>query len=319
MNIQSIVNEAKKEIEDFKKNNSNWVVIIRGATATGKTKLSILLSKFFDIEIISADSRQIFKYMNIGTDTISSKYTDIIPHHLVNIIKPDEIYTAWQRKKECEQHIDNILSKNKLPIIIWWTWLYIDTIYKNFTIPECSPNKKFREEMYQKEEEIPWFLHRKLQKIDPTQAQKIHPNSTRYLVRALEIYHETWLTKTEACKEQAVTHPLLMIGLRRNKESTNQLIDNRIKQMLKDNKLINEVQWLIDKWYSIQLQSMQGIGYKEVANYIQKHKNKEQLEEDMKKNTHKLAKKQRTRFRRYINDANNNPKKNVKYKIFELE
>jgi len=317
MKIEEILEESKKLITNFKQKNKNWIVIIWGATATGKTKLSILLSKFFDIEIISSDSRQIFKYMNIWTDKISNNIIQKIPHHQIDIINPDEAYTAWQRKKNTEIQISNIIKKNKIPFIVWWTWLYIDTIYKNYSMPECKPNEQLRSELFKKEEEQPGFLHTELQKIDPKEAKKIHPNSTRYLVRAIEIFHETWIPKSIACKENPVEQPILMLWLVRDKETTNKLIAKRITKMF-DDWLIQEVKLLLKKWYKTNLQSMQGIGYKETIKYLEWEYDIETLKTNIQKNTQHLAKKQRTRFRRYINDSNKNPKNNVTYKIFKL-
>lgn len=317
MKIEEIVQNAKQIIENFIAQYSNWVIVIRWATATGKTKLSVLLSQYFDIEIISADSRQFFREMNIGTDKISQEILKKIPHHQIDIINPDQTYTAGQRKKDTEQHIQEIQKRWKIPMIVGWTGLYIDTIYKNFNLPECKPNQTYREQLYKEEEQTPGTLHKQLQKTDPKAAEKIHPNSTRYLVRALEIYHETWKTKSETNQEYPVKRPLLMTWLWRDKESTNTLIDKRIEEMLTSG-LVKEVETLLQKWYHKELQSMQGIGYKETVSYIDKQINIEGLKELLQKHTHHLAKKQRTRFRRYIADAKNNPKENVTYKVYEL-
>ena len=156
-----------------------------------------------------------------------------------------------------------------------------------------------------------------MQEIDPEEASKLHPNATRYIIRALEIYHEIWKTKTELFFHQPVKHPLLMIGLRREKEETNMRINARIKEMLKS-WLIDEVKWLLDKWYSSGLQSMQWIGYKEVVGYIQWEYDYDTMEELLRKNTHYLAKKQRTRFRRYIAEWIKSPRDNVQYKVLRL-
>jgi tRNA dimethylallyltransferase len=125
-------------------------------------------------------------------------------------------------------------------------------------MPECAPDYTLRADLEKKEAKKPGFLHEQLKAIDPEEAQKLHPNSTRYLIRALEIFYLTGKTKTEGYIQQTVSHPLLMLGLRRDKESTNQLINQRIKQMFKDG-LIEEVEGLLKEGYSPNLQSMQGI------------------------------------------------------------
>ena len=317
MEIEDIVFDVKDCCQKFLSEFSDWTIIIRWATATWKSKLSLLLSDFFPVEIISADSRQIFRWMDIWTDKVPLEYREKIKHYQIDIVNPDETYTAWQRKFDVENEVEEILSHKKHPIIVWWTGLYIDTIYKNFQMPECAPNYEYRNKLQKKEDSTPWYVYKLLQKIDPEEASKLHPNATRYIIRALEIYHETWKTKTELFLHQLVKHPLLMLWLRREKEETNMRINARIKEMLKS-WLVDEVKWLLDKWYSSDLQSMQWIGYKEVIWYIQWQYDYDMMEELLRKNTHYLAKKQRTRFRRYIAEWIQNPRDNVQYKVYNL-
>ncbi len=317
MDFSAILDDAKSTITTFKNQNPDGTIIIWGATATGKSRLSVELSAFFDLEVISSDSRQIFRKMDIGTDKIPADIRAKIPHHQIDIVDPDQTYTAGQRKEATDRITDEILARGKVPFIVGGTGLYIDTIYKNFSMPECPPDPILRAELEQKEAEESGFLYRELSKIDPEEAQKLHPNSTRYLIRALEIYHKTWITKTAGYIQQPPRHPLLMLGLWRDKESTNQLINARIKEMFK-NGLVEEVQGLLEAGYAPELQSMQGIGYKEVVGYLQGKYNQEKMEEMLKRNTHHLAKKQRTRFRRYIAEGKQAPKAGVSYKVWEL-
>jgi len=172
MKFDEIVLWSKEIIQDFVSKDPNWIVIIRWATATGKSRLSIELSKFFDVEIISSDSRQIFREMNIWTDKVHQEILDKIPHHQINIINPDESYTAWQRQKDVQRQIKEIQSRWKLPMIVWGTGLYIDTIYKNFQMPEIWPDFEFRKKMFDLEEKNPGYLHKELEKIDPDEAKK---------------------------------------------------------------------------------------------------------------------------------------------------
>ncbi len=317
MRFEEIVLWSREIIQDFVLKNPNWIVIIRWATATGKSKLSVELAKFFDIEIISSDSRQIFREMNIGTDKVSQEILDKIPHHQINIIWPEESYTAWQWQKDVKKQIKEIQSRWRLPIIVWWTGLYIDTIYKNFQMPEIWPDFGFRKKMFDLEEKNPWYLHKELEKIDPDEAKKIHPKSTRYIVRALEIFHSSWKTKTESFLEKEVERPILMMGIWREKDETNELINRRIKEMIKS-WLVDEVRWLLKKWYSPTLQSMQGIWYKEIVGYLEWKYDLDEMEKLLQQNTQHLAKRQRTWFRRYIADERENPKKGVVYKVWYL-
>lgn len=317
MDFSAILDDAKFQIEEFKTKYPDWIVVIRWATATWKSRLSVELSQFFPMEVISSDSRQIFRKMDIGTDKIAQEIREKIPHYQIDIVNPDEIYTAWERKDDADKEIEDILARGKYPFIVWWTGLYIDTIYRNYSMPECPPNYVLRKELEEKEAHTPWILHHELSKIDPAEAQKLHPNSVRYIIRALEIYYGTWRTKTEGYVQQPVAHPLLMLGLWRDKETTNQLINARIKEMFK-NWLIEEVDGLLKDGYSPSLQSMQGIWYKEVVRYLQWEYNYDKMEELLKRDTHHLAKKQRTWFRRYIAEGMQTPKENVCYKVWSL-
>ena len=317
MEIADIVQEAKQEIESFRKKNPDGVVIIRWATATGKSKLSIELSKYFDEEIISADSRQIFRYMNIGTDKVSDEILTNIIHHQINIVNPDETYTSGQRKIDVYTIIPDILARKKLPMIVGGTWLYIDTVYKNFSMPDIPPDMQLRDELFAKEDKEPGILHQELMKLDPEEAEKLHPKSTRYIVRALEIFHKSGQTKTDTFISQAPQWPLLMLGLRREKEDTNKKINTRVREMLKW-WLVEEVQWLLKKWYDKTLQSMQWIGYKEVVEFLEWRCSYKDMEDHIMITTHQLAKKQRSRFRRYMAEGIQSPRENVIYKVRKL-
>lgn len=304
-------------VQEFLVWNKNPVIIVRWATATWKTSLSLDIAEKFPIEIIGADSRQLFRGMDIWTDKISTEIRVKIPHHQIDIINPDQHYTAWQWKFATQELIANIHKRWNIPVIVWWTGLYIDTIYKNFSMPEISPDYDLRDKLYKKEENEPGILWKELNTIDPDEAHKHHPNSVRYIVRALEIYYISGKTKTELFTAHPPKWPLLMLGLRREKDDTNRRINKRIHEMF-DEWLVEEVQWLLDAWYSPELQSMQGIGYKEVVDYIQWTIDRDKCEELIKKNTHYLAKKQRTWFRRYIADSKLHANKNIIYMTYYL-
>jgi tRNA dimethylallyltransferase len=315
--ITDIYTEIKHDVSAFWEQNPKWILIIRWATATGKSGLSLLLADDIKSEIISADSRQIFRYMDIGTDKVSKAYRKKIPHYQIDIVNPDETYTAGQRNQDTKQHIQEIHKNNKLPIIVGGTGLYIDTLYKNFSLPESAPNRNLRKQLEEKETKNPGYLYQELLKIDQEEAKKMHPNSIRYIIRALEIYYTTGKTKTEGFFQRPVDQPIFLLGLRRDKEETNKRINQRIKQMFKE-WLLQEVEWLMHKWYTPNLQSMQGIWYKESIGYLQWTYDLEKCEELLRRNTHHLAKKQRTRFRRYIAEGKVQAKENVYYKTYYL-
>ena len=306
-----------KELKSWIKENPNGVVFIVWPTASWKTQLSLdLINSGIDAEVISADSRQIYKYMDIWTDKVSKQIREKIPHHLIDIIEPDKPFTAWNWKKLALDKIEEIQSKNKVPFIVWWTWLYTDTLYKNYSLPEAEPDFEFRKKLYELENKNPWMLHKKLLEIDPKTASELNPNNLRYIIRALEIYEKTWRPKSEICYEQKVPFPIFMIIKRAEKEIANIKIDKRINEMF-EQWLIEEVKKLFDMWYTQNHQWMQSIWYKEIIPYIKKQATKEEIIEKLQINTHRYAKRQRSFFRRYIYDMEENPKENVIYKFIK--
>jgi tRNA dimethylallyltransferase len=202
-------------------------------------------------------------------------------------------------------------------MIVGWTWLYIDTVYKNFSMPDIPPDMKLRDELFAKEEKEPWILHKELMEIDPEEARKLHPKSTRYIVRALEIFYKSWAKKTDTFISLPPKRPLLMLGLRREKEDTNSKINARVREMLKW-WLVEEVKWLLAQWYDKKLQSMQWIGYKEVVEFLEWRCDYKDMESKIMVTTHQLAKKQRSRFRRYIAEGIQSPREKVTYKVWKL-
>lgn len=190
-------------------------------------------------------------------------------------------------------------------------------LYKNYAMPDIPSQRARREEMLAHETTSPGRLHAQLATKDPAEAHKHHPHSLRYILRALEIITFTGKTKTELTYEQPVDYPLCMIGLWREKEDTNHRINMRIKQMV-EQRLIEEVQGLLDAGYTLDHQSMQGIGYKEIVLHLQGVYSLEKAIEFLKRNSHRYAKRQRSRWRRYIIDSKTTPKDNVSYHVCTL-
>lgn len=328
-------------IQNFKQQYRDGIVVFRWATATWKSRLSVELARErikndLKTEIISCDSRQIFRYMDIGTDKVSQDILNEIPHHQIDIIDPDWFYTAGEWKKDVEKLIPEILARDALPVIVWWTGLYIDTLYKNYSVPEVQPDFSLRAQREALEAKEQGILRKKLYEVDPEEAKKHHPNSTRYIIRALEIFEKTGQPKSQIAQEQPVQRPMLMIGLWRETQDANNLIEKRVYELI-DRWLIDETIMLLKKGFDPSLQSMQGIWYKETVAYLannnllpkeitiresllgDKHiTTKEQLIQAISLHTQQYAKRQRTRFRRYIHDATNNPKERVVYKVFSL-
>lgn len=348
-----------EQIQLLRAQYPDLVVVIYGPTATGKSWLSLRLADLFanlsltrgnegvKVEIISADSRQVYRYMDIGTDKISQVDRERVPHYGIDLVDPDEEYTAHRRQQDTKKWISDIQSRGNLPIIVWGTGLYIDTIYKNFSLPpDVKANRERRSELDEFEQRQPWYCRNFLNTFDPDTAAEFHPKNTRYIQRAIEIYEQTGIPKSVLVRENPVDHPLLMISLTRDSDVANILIHRRVEEMI-ERGLVQEVQWLLERWYSPALQSMNGIGYRQTVDWLtpslsrrvgedQIHewfpsipppgyffqgtltKGEETLITSITLATVQYAKRQRTRFRRYQKDALESPKENVIYMEIEL-
>lgn len=316
------------KILDFKNRYPDGVIIIYGPTATGKSSLSLRLADSFaknwqKVEIISADSRQVYKYMDIGTDKISLEDRQKVQHHIIDIINPDGEYTANQRQQDTKKLCSDIIARGNIPMIVGWTGLYIDTIYKNFSLPpEVKANRERRTEIEERNKKEPWYARNLLHANDPDTASEFHPANIRYIIRAIEIFEQTGIPKSVLAKEHPVDKPLLMISLRRPTEIANKLISRRVEQMIEQG-LVDEVKSLLQRWYSPNLQSMSGIGYRQTIEVLGDKfwvLSKEELKTynstlitSITLASVQYAQKQRTWFRRYEKDALNAPKDRVEY------
>lgn len=275
------------------------VIVIVGPTASGKTSASIKLAKLIDGEIISADSMQIYKEMNIGTAKPSVEEMDGIKHHLIDVVSPDEKYNVTLYKKMAEAAIEEILAKGKTPIIVGGTGLYTSTLINGIEFSEVNEDKEFREEMMKLAEERGIdFLHNKLREVDPLSAENIDKNNVRRVVRALEIYKVTGKTKTQLDKEsrKEAKYDYKVYGIETEREKLYQRINDRVDVMLQDG-LIDEVKNLMQK-YEISKTAIQGLGYKEVIEYLRDEITYDEMIAKLKLETRRYAKRQMTWFRR---------------------
>lgn len=289
-----------------------WIPVIYGPTATGKTSLSLYIArKLADqgeiVEIISADSRQLYRGMDIGTDKVDITIRDQIIHHLIDIIDPNEIYTAGQWQQAVYQLIPEIQGRGHIPMIVGGTWLYIDTIVFDLTMGLWGPDRVFRNKIENDYKNAlinddPLFLWKMLDSVDPQEASKHHPSSTRFIIRALEIYHQTGTPKSQLVKKNNPRYPLQLVSLQQDIQIGNKLIDIRLEQML-ERGLISEVQWLLDAWYDPNWNALKTIDYRQTVDYLTSHWaiSFDYYRTSLQVANHQLAKKQRTWFRRYEN------------------
>jgi len=271
----------------------NKLIVILGSTASGKSDLAVKLAKKFKGEIISADSRQVYKEINIGTAKVTKKEMSGIPHYMINIVKPNKDFTLAQFQKKSLKIIKDIQKRNKLPFLAGGTGLYIQSIVDNLKIPETKPNKKLRNKL---EKLTNQELINKLKKLDFKALKIIDLKNKRRLIRALEI---CLLTKKLFSKQRKKDKPIfniLQIGLKLDTKNLEQKISQRTEKMIK-NGLIEENKKLLKK-YGSKPYSMSGIGYKEIISYLNNKITLKQAEELIKIHTRQYAKRQMTWFKR---------------------
>lgn len=291
----------EKQLEKFleKKSKKQKIIVIYGPTASGKTDLSIEIAKKLNTEIISTDSRQIFKEMDIWTGKITEEEKKWIKHYMIDIISPEKKYSVWEYKNETQTILKNIYQKWKIPILCWGTGLYIDSLIYDFNIPKIPEDKELREKL-EKERLEKWnkYLFEKLKKIDSEYAKELHPNNYRYVIRAIEVKTLTGKSKLDFREEKKSKYDILFLtpyDWDREKLYTN--INKRVKQMF-ENWLIEEVTNLLEKYKKTDFW-LKTIWYKEVVYYLDWKMSIDEAIELVQKNSRNYAKRQLTWFRKY--------------------
>ena len=281
--------------------NKTKIIVIGGPTATGKTKLSVELAKKYNGEIISADSVQIYKKLDIGSAKPTKEEMSHIPHHMIDILEPIETFSVADFVERAKKYIEDISSRGKLPIIVGGTGLYISSLVNNVSFAEGETDLALREELNKKAEKIGALaLHNELKQIDAEAASNIHPNNVKRVIRALEIYYSTGKTMTEH-NEMSMLVPspydAKMYALTAEREVIYDRINKRVDIMVTDG-LFDEVDSLLKSGVTKDMQSMQGIGYKEIVAYFEGEFSKEEAICAVKQNSRRYAKRQLTWFNR---------------------
>ena len=274
------------------------VLVLIGPTAVGKTKLSIEIAKAFNCEIISGDSMQIYRGMDIGTAKIKKEEMDGIPHHLIDIKEPHENFSVAEFQELVRRKITEIHARGKIPFIVGGTGLYIQAVLYDYEFPDDSYDPELRQKLMDEVDEkgIEHF-YQKLMAVDPVKAKKIHPNNKRRIVRALEVYYTTGETMSaiSAKQKKEPIYDCLIIGLTMDREKLYERINARVDQMM-DEGLLDEVKRL----YEMDLKDVsatQAIGYKELFEYFEGKVSLEEAVENLKRNTRRFAKRQLTWFK----------------------
>lgn len=275
------------------------LLVLVGPTAVGKTRLSIEIAKNFQAEIISGDSMQVYRGMDIGTAKITREEMQGVPHHLIDIHDPDYPYSVAEFQEQSRRRIGEITERSRLPFIVGGTGLYIESVCYGFQFSESGADEAYRnEQMAYAQKHGAEALHQKLADVDPDSAARLHPNDLRRVVRALEIFHLTGVPHSArlAVQKKESPYQLCLVGLTMDRQMLYNRIEERIDLMLRQG-LVEEVAALMDKGYGPGLVSMQGLGYKEIVSYLQGHCSLEEAVELLKRDTRRFAKRQLSWFR----------------------
>lgn len=275
------------------------VVVIVGPTAVGKTSFAIDLAERIDGEIVGADSRQTYRLMDIGTAKPTPAERQRMPHHLIDVVYPDEQLSLAQYQKLAYEAIESIAHRGKIPLLVGGTGQYISAVIEGWSIPEVPPNYALRNELetYARIHGSE-ALHKRLQKTDPISAEKIEHQNIRRVVRALEVCIETNQRMSDLQRKKPPPYSIYGIGLDMERENLYQRADHRVDLMM-ENGLLEEVRMLLDKGYSRKLPSMSGIGYRQLIEHLLDNVPLDTAVETTKTVTHDFIRRQYTWFRKY--------------------
>jgi tRNA dimethylallyltransferase len=277
------------------------LIVIVGPTAVGKTRLALRLAQEFGGEIISADSRQVYRGMDIGTAKPTLEERHRVPHHLIDLVAPDEAFTLAQYQELAYDAIGDVLVRGKLSFLVGGTGQYVRAVVEGWGIPRVPPNEGLRAELYRQAEiEGEEALHARLQEVDPAAAERIDSRNVRRVVRALEVYLETGQPISELQCEKPPPYRILQIGLTMERQELYQRIDERVDRMVEEG-LVEEVRGLVEQGYSYDLPSMSGLGYQQIGMYLRGEVSLEEAVQLIKRHTRRFVRHQYNWFR--LDDA----------------
>ena len=290
-----------KEMDLGIRDGARRIAVIVGPTASGKTVVAVELGEKIDAEIVSADSMAIYKGMDIGTAKPTIEERQRVPFHLIDVVEPEQSFTVADYQELAVQAVEDILARGKTALVVGGTGLYVRALIDGLNIPGPGPDpnlrKKLREEA---EEKGASYLHSKLAAVDHVAASRIFPRDIKRIIRALEVYYQTGKPMSEVLDEtrnSSTRYPdALWFGLTMERATLYRRIDKRVDDMI-NRGFVDEVKQLLAKGCNPSMQSMQGLGYKEIADYLENRCDLETAVELIKRNTRRFAKRQMTWFR----------------------
>jgi tRNA dimethylallyltransferase len=274
------------------------LLAIVGPTAVGKTALSIELARRFGGEVISADSRQIYRHMDIGTAKATASEQAAVPHHLIDVVDPDEELTLAHYRRLATGAIADIAARGRLPILAGGTGLYVRALLEGWTVPEVPPQPELRRELEGwAEREGHEALHRRLARVDPDAAARIDARNVRRVIRALEVYHATGQPISSLQTKSAPAYRVFTIGLTMPRPDLYRRIDERVDRMIAAG-LVDEVRDLLARGYGLELPAMSGLGYRQIGQFLGGEVSLDEAIILIKRHTRRLVRQQYNWFRR---------------------
>lgn len=275
------------------------VVVLTGPTASGKSKIALEVARECPVEVVSADSMQVYRHMDIGTAKATSQERRLVKHHLIDVCNPDQRFTVSQYQRLANEAIDEIHARGNVPLIVGGTGFYIDAMLQSFELPEESAGIRLRLSLEQRAEKEGYeSLYRELLEVDPESAVRVHPNDKRRIIRALEVYYTTGKPMSSLMTKGKPRYDSAMFALNVDRDVLYERINKRVDQQVADG-LISEVAWLLERYGERLATARQAIGYKEIIEYLEGRASIDEALETLKRNTRRYAKRQITWFRQY--------------------
>jgi tRNA dimethylallyltransferase len=288
---------GRRQISEVKPDGMKRLVAIVGPTGVGKSRLALHLSSIYNGEIISADSRQIYRYLDIGTAKPTPEDISRVPHHLINIINPDEEFGLAEYQKLAFRAIKDIQRRQRLPLLVGGSGLYVKAVLENWQIPRVLPDSQFRYNIEKRASEGGVEeLYQELLKADPKAARKIDRHNLRRIIRALEVYAHAGEPFSRLGQKKAPRFQPFVIGLTTDRATLYNIVDRRVDAMFEMG-LVAEVENLINMGYDFNLPAMTGIGYRQVGQYLQGEISLDAARQKIKTETHRFIRHQYAWFR----------------------
>jgi len=274
----------------------NRLLAIVGPTGVGKSRLALRLAQAFDGEIVSADSRQVYRYMDIGTAKPSPEELSLVPHHLIDIVNPDEDFSLAQYQQLAYRAIEDIHQRHKLALLVGGSGLYVWSVLDGWRIPRVAPDPGFRHSLEEKAARVGKDeLYQELARVDPVAAQRIDPRNVRRTIRALEVHRGAEVPISRLQGKTAPPFNTLIIGLTADRAELYRRIDLRVDEMIQRG-LVDEVKRLVNRGYDSYLPAMSGIGYKQIGMFLKGEITLAVAIQQIKFETHRLVRHQYSWF-----------------------